>query len=251
MKKSQAVICTILIFALMAGCATRTAFVREDNAGSILIYGDSITWGYVPLAKLPFERYPFSVRWTGILQKELGSGYTIIEEGLNSRTAGVDDFPELDPGIQGDLNLNGRPSFLPIIHSHEPLALIVIFLGANDVRPYQKQTLEDIRNSITQLIRIAKLGAYISSPKILLVAPPPLGPGQHEGLNSIFEGGGYELSAQLAPLYREIALSEGIEFFDAGSAASVKDSIDGVHFDKEENQKFGKALAVKIREILP
>jgi lysophospholipase L1-like esterase len=231
--------------------ASQTEFSARDNAQSILIYGDSITWGYVPLAEAPNpQRYPFTLRWTGVLQQELGPAYTVIEEGLNSRTAGVDEFAKLDTAIEGDLNLNGRPTFLPVLRSHEPLALVVIFLGANDARPYQNQSLDAIGNSIVHLIRIAKLGPRLTQPKILLVAPPPLGPGENAGLNRVFDGS-YELSTKFGEAFREIAQREGVEFFDAGAAASVKDSIDGIHFNEEGNLKFGKALAVKIREILP
>jgi lysophospholipase L1-like esterase len=245
-------IAAILVLGV-AGCAAAPSF-RADNAKTILAYGDSITWGYVPLAEAPApERYPFSVRWTGVLQRELGPGYVVIEEGLNSRTAGVDEFARLDPAIEQDLNLNGRPSFLPIIRSHEPLDLVIIFLGTNDTRAYQNQSLEDIKESIIHLIRTAKLGPRLQAPKILLVGPPPHGPGQNAGLNGVFEGS-YELSARLAAAYQEIAEAEAVEFFDAASAASaasVQDSVDGVHFDVEGNRKFGTALAAKIRQILP
>jgi lysophospholipase L1-like esterase len=235
----------------LAGCQSQAAALRADDAQTILVYGDSITWGYVPLPDVPApERYPFSVRWTGVLQRELGPGYAVIEEGLNARTAGVDSFSALDPAIQNGLNLNGAPSFLPILRTHEPLDLVVIFLGANDARPANKQSLDDIKQSITQLIRLAKLGARIRPPKILLIGPPPLGPGQNSGLNGAF-GGGYELSAALAAAYRDVARTEGVEFFDAGAVASVRDSIDGIHFDAENNRKFGTALAARIREILP
>jgi lysophospholipase L1-like esterase len=256
MKKIRfSVIWGLLVVVLtLTGCATQKPQTQagwDGDSQSILFYGDSITWGYVPFAdSATWDRYPFNVRWTGVIQKELGPGYTVIEEGLNSRTAGVDEFPALDPPIERDLNLNGRPSFLPIIRSHEPLALIVIILGANDVRPYHNQTLDDIKASVTHLVKIAKLGPRLTQPKILLVAPPPLGPGQNEGLNKLFNGG-YELSARLADAFGEIALAENIEFFDAGAAASVLDTLDGIHFDEEGNKRFGLALAAKIREILP
>ena len=48
-------------------------------AKRILCFGDSNTWGAIPLSE---ERYPSDVRWTGVLQGLLGSEWTVIEEGL-------------------------------------------------------------------------------------------------------------------------------------------------------------------------
>ena len=61
---------------------------------TILCYGDPNTYGSKPIdidmLETPFvsTSYRFSKekRWTGILQKELGNEYEVIEEGLNGRT---------------------------------------------------------------------------------------------------------------------------------------------------------------------
>ena len=54
----------------------------------ILCYGDSNTWGYTAGTGV---RYPHDVRWTGVMQRELGSEYTVLEEGLNGRTSVFDN----------------------------------------------------------------------------------------------------------------------------------------------------------------
>lgn len=41
---------------------------------NILCFGDSNTWGYKPDKS---GRYDENIRWTGLLQKKLGSGYSI------------------------------------------------------------------------------------------------------------------------------------------------------------------------------
>ena len=56
---------------------------------TILCYGDSNTWGYIPGTIR--ERYEPDVRWTGVAQKLLGSDYLLIEEGLNGRTTVYDN----------------------------------------------------------------------------------------------------------------------------------------------------------------
>ena len=55
---------------------------------NILCFGDSNTWGYKPDKS---GRYDENIRWTGLLQKKLGSGYHIIEEGLCGRTTVFQD----------------------------------------------------------------------------------------------------------------------------------------------------------------
>ncbi|HHY90152.1 MAG TPA: G-D-S-L family lipolytic protein, partial [Clostridiales bacterium] len=55
---------------------------------TILCYGDSNTWGYNP--KQP-GRYPKPIRWTTVLQENLGSDFEVIAEGLNGRTTVWDD----------------------------------------------------------------------------------------------------------------------------------------------------------------
>ena len=48
----------------------------------ILCFGDSNTWGYKPTG----GRYDEETRWPMRMQRLLGDGYIVIEEGLNGRT---------------------------------------------------------------------------------------------------------------------------------------------------------------------
>ena len=54
----------------------------------ILCYGDSNTFGYVPLSG---ERYDETERWTCVLQSILGNEFKIIEEGACDRTGFVNN----------------------------------------------------------------------------------------------------------------------------------------------------------------
>lgn len=58
----------------------------------ILCYGDSNTWGFTPTTG---ARYPYAVRWPGVLGALLGSGCRITENGVNGRTTVFNDpdFP--------------------------------------------------------------------------------------------------------------------------------------------------------------
>ena len=70
-------------------------------------------------------RHPADVRWTGVVQKLLGSEYNIIENGINGRSTVWDD-----PANQCRNGLSGLGYAL---YSAKPLDLVVLMLGANDL----------------------------------------------------------------------------------------------------------------------
>ena len=63
---------------------------------NILCFGDSNTYGYRPDGS---GRFDADTRWTGLLQKKLGTNDRIIEEGLCGRTTVFSD--ELREGCRG------------------------------------------------------------------------------------------------------------------------------------------------------
>ncbi len=90
---------------------------------TVLCFGDSNTWGYDPDASLasPFPiRHPHDVRWTGVLARELGAGWRVIEEGQNGRTTVFED-----PHTPHRKGLDYLPAAL---ESHKPLDAVVLML---------------------------------------------------------------------------------------------------------------------------
>ena len=80
---------------------------------AILCYGDSNTWGCIPLrGSEPARRFPPETRWPGVLRRELGDGHWVVEEGLNGRTTVWDD--PLEP------HRNGRTLLPPTLLTHQP-----------------------------------------------------------------------------------------------------------------------------------
>ena len=204
----------------------------------VVCFGDSNTWGYDAVTS---GRFGPSVRWTGVLQSELGSNYTIIEEGLNGRTTNVDDPVDEDR--------NGRTHLPSRLETHAPFDLIVIMLGTNDTRKRLQRSASDIAQSAALLGRTAARsvrGPNGSAPKVLLVAPPPMQvlPGWDEMLE-----GAAEKSSAFGERYAWFADRYGLEFFDAG-AVVTSSPVDGIHFDEANHGRLGKALAQKVREIL-
>jgi len=233
-----------------AATATATAPIR------VMCYGDPNTWGWMPVKSGSTTRYPADVRWTGQLQKSLGNHYQIIEEGLNGRTTGVDDYENsLDPQITSSLNLNGEPSLLPILKSQAPLDIVVVMLGTNDVKPHLHQDLGKVTASIDRLMLDITRSSVenqdwtkYKAPKVLLVAPVPVHPGQSQDMNTTFAGG-YDLSAQLGAAYQKVAQKYGVEFLDASTVISQADGLDGIHLSPASHQKLSQAIADKIKAM--
>ena len=206
----------------------------------VLCYGDSNTYGRDPLTTKRFKR---TVRWPGVLQNTLGSDYHIIEEGLNGRTTVWDD------PVRDFTKRNGSLYLLPCLESHSPIDLVIIMLGTNDLKMRFSVSAYDIGQSIGALIEIvknSKSGPDDGAPKILLLAPPPLG--KLTEYADTFTGGPSK-SRELAAHYKNIAQEHGCGFFDTGTV--IKSSkVDGLHFDPEGHETLGKAVAEAVNKIL-
>ncbi len=63
-----------LIGALTAVALLPASIVQaaEETAKRIMVYGDSNTWGYIPVESGSTTRYPKDVRWTGVLRVRSG-----------------------------------------------------------------------------------------------------------------------------------------------------------------------------------
>src|SRR5688572_4779900 len=228
-------------------------FRRVSPAGEakrILVFGDSNTWGWVPVERgYPTTRRAKDQRWPGVAQAELGSGYEIVEEGLSGRTTNLADptVPELSgAGLSGG-------AYLPAaVASHLPLDLVVIMLGTNDLQARFDRTPDQVAEGLKSLIESVRAmeGAvwteYAAS-KVLVVAPPPLV--ETERFPSESFAGGVGKSQALSARYREIAAAVGAEFLDAG-AVTRTDGVDGLHLSAHAHRELGLAVARKIRAIL-
>ncbi len=205
---------------------------------NILCFGDSNTWGYVPLAA---HRYPIDVRWTGVLQDELGEGFRVIEEGLNGRTNATN---EVNRSIRSGLDA------LPILlESHRPLDLVVIMLGTNDLKYDFGLTASQIADGAKKLCRSITDCEHLAAdpPQILLVSPTHV-----ESLpadeSDVFRGA-MEKSRELAVHYQVIAEELGVHFLDAAKIV-INTAIDGVHWDVLQHKTFGVELAKVVKRKL-
>ena len=205
---------------------------------TVLCYGDSNTWGADP-ARVP--RFGWEDRWPGVLQRELGEGYRVIEEGLPGRNTRWDDPIERQR--------NGLTQLRPVIESHVPLDIVIVMLGTNDLKRRYNLTASDIAQSAGDLAKTAQQLATNTagaSARVLLVAPPPIA--ELSDYDLLFEGA-LEKSLKFSRYFALAAKWYEVDFLDAG-AVIQSSPVDGIHFEVEEHHKLGEAIAVKVREII-
>jgi lysophospholipase L1-like esterase len=170
------------------------------------------------------------------MQKQLGVGWHIIEEGLSGRTTVRDD------PIEGALK-NGRTYLRPCMMSHAPLDLIIIMLGTNDLKARFSQPASEVAMGIGCLVHDIKElapGPKGHTPEILIVAPPPMQDDIKEW-EFIFKGA-QSKSRELALQFEIIADSLEVHFFDAATVAAC-DPLDGFHINADAHKALGTALA--------
>jgi lysophospholipase L1-like esterase len=208
---------------------------------TILCYGDSLTWGYSAVGP---GRHAYEDRWPTVLQTALADGIRVIAEGLNGRTTAFDDYA-------ADCDRNGARVLPTILSTHSPLDLVIIMLGANDMKPFICGRAIGAKQGMARLVKIVQDLAYpleTPAPRVLIVSPPPLRETTDAEFVDLFDGGIAE-SRKLAGLYAEVAEALGCGFFDAGEVARTT-PLDGVHLDAENTRAIGNGLAPVVSKIL-
>ncbi|MDR1363018.1 MAG: SGNH/GDSL hydrolase family protein [Spirochaetaceae bacterium] len=208
---------------------------------TILCYGDSNTYGYIPATG---GRYDHKTRWPMALERILNQNcagepeWWVDEEGLNGRTSSFDDPVELDR--------NGLRQIIPILKSHKPLDAAVVMLGTNDLKRRFNPSPFDISQgvlNVVKAIQYSETGPRNTAPKVLVICPPPLL--ESPVFGDIFSGAP-AISKLLPPYYKQICEESGASFFDAGTVAKTSPA-DGVHLEPSEHLRLAEAVAKIIR----
>ena len=189
----------------------------------ILCYGDSNTYGYDPRSYLG-GRYPKHIRWTGLLEQ---AGWNVVNEGQNGR-----EIPTREWQFQ---------TAVKTVTQAAPMDVVTVMLGANDLLQHAAFTAEDVAARMERFLR--ELTAHITDTQFLLIAPPPMRPGEWVNEQRLLTE-----SVRLGACYRKLAEVLGIGFADAG-IWNVETAYDGVHFSEAGHAAFAKVLLTQLSEM--
>lgn len=210
---------------------------------TIICFGDSNTHGYCSETG---GRFDDTQRYPCLLEKYLGDGYLVREEGLSGRTTVFED-----PLFEG---LSGLSAIFGCLMSHEPVDLLIIMLGTNDTKERFGCNAENIAKGLERLTRKAQsiTDAWRNQkPNILLVAPAPI----EEGYASTFVvnemgHGCMEKSRELSFYYERTAKLTNCHFMDAGKIPGIcMHPNDYMHLTAKSHDLLAKALAERIPSL--
>ena len=214
---------------------------KGDTMIRILCYGDSNTWGYIPGSD--HLRYNNKTRWTRILSKKLGHSYEIIEEGLNSRTL-ISNDPR--PGKEGK---SGYDYLIPCLDSQDPIDLVILMLGTNELKHTNNKTPEEIgeilEEKFVKVILNRKSQISNTYPKLLIVTPPLVNEDADSETKKKYLDA-TEKSHKLNDIYKEVALRNNCFFLDN---EGLTPGIDGIHLSEEKHKLLANKLYKKIKDI--
>ena len=208
---------------------------------TVVCFGDSLTWGFNPVDK---SRYGHDVRWTRLLQKELGDSYYVVEEGINGRTTVFED------PVRGDKN--GLQQLAGIRKTHMPIDILIIMLGSNDLQDRFGLSADAIGLAMGRVLFAATQptdDVEGRAPKVLLMAPPPLGDftgKEYAGVYSNAHGG--VQSRRLAEVYEALAQTYGAAFFNTGTVITASE-VDAIHFEAAPQAELAMAVATEVRKL--
>ncbi|MCQ2515515.1 MAG: GDSL-type esterase/lipase family protein [Saccharofermentans sp.] len=203
----------------------------------VLCFGDSNTWGYNPIDG---SRYPWEIRWTGLLQEKLfDKGVRVVEEGLCGRTTIFEDA--LRVGRSGI-------KLLPVLlEAHRP-DVLVIMLGTNDCKTLYGASAGVIAKGIEMLIKAAE--QFDSNLKVLVVSPIHLKHGVgDEGFDPEFNENSVNVSHELAKEYKKVADKHKTAFLDA-SLIAIPSDADREHMDPYNHALLADAIEERVKELL-
>lgn len=204
----------------------------------ILCFGDSNTYGLVPKEE---ARYPWDIRWTGILEERIREkGYRVIEEGLCGRTTVFED--PLREGRRGTAVLPA------ILETHAPVELVILMLGTNDCKSVYAASPEVIGKGIEKLLD--QIRQKLPESKVLLISPIRLGEKVwKEEYDPEFNQESVETARNLPAVYERIAKERGI-YYLAASDYAAPSRKDQEHLDPAGHGRLAEGIGAFLEEIL-
>ena len=189
-----------------------------------LCLGDSNTFGYNPCSPLS-DRYPRSVRWTGILNSS--DRWEIVNGGENGREIPYRDW-ELDRAKKA-------------IHYAQPEA-VLIMLGTNDLLG---SLAADTVTCRMETMLNCLLEEWTDRSRLLLASPVRMVRGLW-----VLDPELPDRVRHLAHRYDAMAEQLGISFVDAGSW-EVTLAFDGVHLTPEGHKVVAEGMNQALQKLFP
>lgn len=211
-------------------------------ATTILCYGDSNTWGWVP-GKLGAERFGKDIRWPGLLQQKLGSEYVVLEDALGARNTACDD-------PRPELPLRNGLTTLPIsLEIHTPVDIVIFMLGTADCKEMQHLTPPEIANGMEKLIQTTQSFKTVNGKSIqhIVLVAPPVVDDSVAFCAKLFTGGTAKGKA-LVELYKQLATRYGCTFVDSNPHVKV-DADEGIHITPDSHARLSEAVLQAIKSI--
>ena len=162
---------------------------------------------------------------------------------MNSRTLVSEDTRT------GKEGRNGSTYLIPCIDSHDPLDVVIVMLGTNELKHTFNNSPQYIGELLDRLfvktILNRKSQYKDTYPKVLIVSLPII----NETTTYAAErySGGTEKSKQLCKIYSQIAKENACYFVDASEIAV---GIDGVHLSEDGQKKLAELLYNEITKNL-
>ena len=198
----------------------------------ILCYGDSNTYGYNPNG----PEFDNTIRWTALLQKNLGNDFEVINEGLCDRTGFVDN----DKGFL----FSAQKHFPEISAKIKNLDILVLWIGTNDLQYKYNLSFRQIENGLEKLIITAKNYAK----RIIIIPPVVLTENVLKGyFNFQFDETSISKSKKVSEIYIKLSRKYELDYFDINEFTEPS-KTDGLHYDKTGHKIIADKLAKFIEQ---
>ena len=191
----------------------------------ILCIGDSITFGAGVVPMRWRDSYP------AILQQKLGHEYQVLNYGISGSTMQLSsDKPYSQP-------------YVDAAEKTEP-EICILMLGTNDSKPHNCNPASFVKD-LNQ--RVARIQSFPSAPRIILAIPPAA-----FGNPIAFEIDNDIIREQIRPILMQYAKANRLQMIDLYRETKTHPEWfpDGVHPNREGNQRIAEIVYRKLKEIL-
>lgn len=208
---------------------------------TVLAFGDSNTWGYVPQVEngpTRYTRYDQSVRWPMAMNRAGGGRFRVVEHGICGLVGGLASG---EASFEDGVSRAAIDHIRGVVLANWPIAELVVMLGTNDLAYPTLSQPEIIAPKIAATV-LAGLDSHRwmggAAPAVTLVSPIPLG---RRAIDLGISADAISRSHQLAPALSEQARRHGWRFLDASGAGELN-SVDGIHWDVSHHHRFANLL---------